>query len=197
MSEEETFHEALLREFPQLEIDCNASVSAFHIAAARAFLSELRALGVDAELTRCWAERYDSFCEVTLSGQSIGSIVLADWDGVCRTEFRVPDMRSPSSVRKVWKIRLSSVHRKTFPVFGRVRDVVWEGADLGFGLVDDLNGSQQFKKALLHKGHHEIWLDKRLGWILSVDGWQPPTGDVWGCYLSIATYLRSVRLPSY
>jgi len=197
--EEEAFLETIKHEFPRLEFtDAEEAYYVWgnHLKAGRAFLSELRYLGVDAELTRCWwPERYSMACEITVSGQLIASIVLADWDGIERTEFLIPDPRIQTSTRQV---KLRTVHLRSLPVFGRIRDVVWKAADLGTGLKASLNGSQGFREPLLHQNELTLGVDdERSCWVLTMrGGWNPPTGKLWRCYLSIADLLLRAPLPA-
>jgi hypothetical protein len=192
-------YETIKRVFPHLEfIDAEeAYLRAWvdHFYSGSAFLSELRYFGVDAELTRCWwLDSYSPACEITVSGQLITSIVLADWDGMAETEFLIPDPRVEASTRKV---RLGTVHSKTFPVFGQVRGVVWKGADHGTGLKTILNGSPGFREILVHQYELNLALDnKRNSWVLTMDGWPVPTQELWRCYLSIADLLLRSPLPA-
>ena len=192
--------ESFKREFPDLTIDGvriaqyeGSAMWTSHLQAGRAFTSRLWTFGVDAKLTNCWTSDYDSHCEITISQQLIASIDLGDWDGIWETELHIPDPRIQESSPE---IRLRSVRRKAFPIWGRIRDVVWKGGDFGTDLVDVLNKNQSLKQPILLYRVHSINLDvSRRCWTIAVADWQPPPARLWRCYLFIADQLLRSRLP--
>jgi hypothetical protein len=100
----------------------------------------------------------------------------------------IPDHR-PASTRQETKIK--TVRKKSFPLFGEVVDVIWEGYDGGTGLVDTLSKDIPTKTLAKRIGNLEIksQADSFQGWTLTVDRRFSPTGQDWETVEKIADYL--------
>ena len=102
----------------------------------------------------------------------------------------IPDER-PVSTRQQTKIK--TVRKKTFPLFGKVVDVIWKGDDGGTGLVDILSRDIPTKTLAKRIGNLEIksQSDRFQGWALTVDRRFTPTGQDWETVEKIADYILS------
>lgn len=106
----------------------------------------------------------------------------------------IPDERLTSSLRD---IKIKTVRKKSFPLFGKVVDVTWKGKDGGTGLTRVLSQDQEVK-ALAHRiGNLEVksqaddWFQ---GWTLIVDRRFQPTTEDWETIRKIAERLASAPL---
>ena len=104
----------------------------------------------------------------------------------------IPDER-PFSKRRAVKIK--TVKKKTFPVFGKVVDVAWEGDDYGTGLIRVLANDYTVKSLIKRIGNLEVrrYDEEFQGWILQVDKRVTPTREDWEIIRKIAHYLLSSR----
>ena len=102
----------------------------------------------------------------------------------------IPDDR-PVSTRQQTKIK--TVRKKTFPLFGKVVDVIWKGNDGGTSLVNTLSNDVPTKKLAERIGNLEIksQADRFQGWTLTVDRRFSPTGQDWETVEKIADYILS------
>ena len=100
-------------------------------------------------------------------------------------QYVVPDPRlgldSP-------EMKIKSVRKKTFPLFGRVVDLHWKGNDLGLGIIDRLNSDISIKRTLMHTDDVII---RALNWcfVISKEKMESPTKEGWNCYQAIAKHL--------
>jgi hypothetical protein len=62
------------------------------------------------------------------------------------TEYGVPDARLESASPPPY---IHSIRKKTFPLFGKVVDVLWKGKDYGTGVVSRLNSEYQLKEPIM------------------------------------------------
>ena len=101
-----------------------------------------------------------------------------------------PDER-PVSTRQQTKIK--TVRKKTFPLFGKVVDVIWKGYDGGTGLVNTLSKDVPTKTLAKRIGNLEIksQADRFQGWTLTVDRRFSPTSQDWETLEKIAGYILS------
>ena len=102
----------------------------------------------------------------------------------------IPDER-PASTRQQTKIK--TVRKKTFPLFGKVVDVIWKGNDGGTNLVNTLSNDVPTKKLAERIGNLEIksQADRFQGWTLTVDRRFSPTSQDWETVEKIADYILS------
>ena len=104
----------------------------------------------------------------------------------------IPDER-PFSKRRMVKIK--TVRKKSFPVFGKVVDVAWEGDDYGTGLVRTLSNDYTVKSWIKKTGNLEVRRDAEefQGWTLQVDKRLTPTRQDWDIIRKITDHLLSSR----
>ena len=97
----------------------------------------------------------------------------------------------PVSTRQQAKIK--TIRKKSFPLFGKVVDVIWKGDDGGTGLVDTLSRDIPTKTLAKRIGNLEIksQSDRFQGWTLTVDRQFTPTGQDWETVEKIAGYILS------
>ena len=102
----------------------------------------------------------------------------------------IPDERSISSHQE---IKIKTVRKRTFPLFGKVVDVVWKGYDGDTGLVNTLSLDVTTKTLAEHIGNLEVKSQANgfQGWTLTVDRRFSPTSQEWGTLEKIAGYILS------
>jgi len=107
------------------------------------------------------------------------------------TEYGVPDARlGPDSPGT----RIKTIRVKSFPVFGKVIDLRWEGGDYGTGVIDRLNSDHQLKEPIMKSHGVTITaISDYSCWIISTET-ETETGDtpsreLWNCYEAIAQHL--------
>lgn len=102
----------------------------------------------------------------------------------------IPDDR-PISKQQTFKIK--TVRKKTFPLFGKVVDVRWEGEDYNIGLIDILSNDTSVKNTAIQLGNLEVrsHTDKFQGWTVKVDRRIKPTHLHWETFQKIAEHLLS------
>ena len=107
------------------------------------------------------------------------------WINLC-----IPDGR-PALIHKVVKVR--TVRKKSFPLFGKVVDVTWKGEDYGTGLVYTLSNDQSSKALATAIGNLKIrsYSKEFQGWTLEVDRRFSPTSQDWEAIKKIADHLLS------
>ncbi|MFC1994362.1 hypothetical protein ACFLVI_03765 [Chloroflexota bacterium] len=90
-------------------------------------------------------------------------------------------------------IKIKTVRKKTFPLFGKVVDVHWEGEDYGLGLINVLSDDISVKNTAVGLGNLEVrsHTDKFRGWTLKVDRRIKPTNLHWEAFQKIAEYMLS------
>ena len=100
----------------------------------------------------------------------------------------IPDER-PVSTRQQTKIK--TVRKKTFPLFGKVVDVIWKGHDGGTGLVNVLSRDEEIKMLAQRLGNLEIKSQSNSfqGWTLTVDKKFNPMPPEWEAIEKIANYM--------
>jgi hypothetical protein len=102
----------------------------------------------------------------------------------------IPDER-PVSTRQ--QIKIKTVRRKTFPLFGKVVDVVWKGYDGNTGLVNTLSMDVTTKTLTKRIGNLEVKSQANgfQGWTLTVDRRFRPISQEWETLEKIADYILS------
>ena len=103
----------------------------------------------------------------------------------------IPDDRLVSSPQTV---KIKTVRKKKFPLFGEVVDVIWKGYDGGNGLVNTLSGDVPTKTLAKHIGNLEI-KSQTQGWTLTVDRRCSPTSQDWETIEKIADYIFASPRP--
>lgn len=111
------------------------------------------------------------------------------------TEYGVPDAR----LREVNPIHIRSIRKKTFPLFGKVVDALWEGEDYGTGVVSRLNSDYQLKEPVMKSQDVTIQGIHKYGcWIISTCQYanlvkrttlSAESAELWNCYQVIAKHL--------
>ena len=102
----------------------------------------------------------------------------------------IPDERAISSHQE---IKIKTVRQKTFPLFGKVVDVVWKGYDGNTGLVNTLSKDVTTKTLAKRIGNLEVKSQANgfQGWTLTVDRRFTPTSQDWETVEKIADYILS------
>ena len=107
------------------------------------------------------------------------------------TEFGVPD------ARRLTDLRIRPVRVRSFPVFGRVIEVRWEGDDRTYGIGQQLSQDQVVKNLVIDtdddvtvvaRPDHGCWLIRR-------ETAAAPSAGQWRCYQAVAGRLLAARLP--
>ncbi|MFC1926690.1 hypothetical protein ACFLWV_02940 [Chloroflexota bacterium] len=110
-----------------------------------------------------------------------------------RVILGIPDERL---FQRHQEIKIKTVRKKTFPLFGKVVDVRWEGEDYGLGLINFLSGDMSVKNMIVDLGNLEVrsHADKFRGWTLKVDRRIKATNLHWEVFQKIAKYILSSTL---
>ena len=141
--------------------------------------------------------------------RSLGIVDLADapfpWVNVVKQDgsqyspprwwfvYCVPD-DSPQDLRSLdlkRSIDVKASRQKSFPLFGRVTGVRWEGDDQGTGVIAALSADARVK-ALAKKANGLAvagYNQEFQGWTLEVERREPPTRQDWQALLFIAACL--------
>ena len=104
----------------------------------------------------------------------------------------IPDKRPVPNHKAV---DIKTIRKKTFPLFGKVRDVTWKGDDHHTGLAEVLSGDEAVKELAKKIGNLTIHsYDKEFqGWTLLVDRRFEPASQDWTTIQKIAGYILSSR----
>ena len=107
------------------------------------------------------------------------------WINLC-----IPDERPVPNHKE---IKVGAVRKKSFPLFGKVVDVIWRGEDYGTGLVYTLSNDESSKALATAIGNLEVrsYSKEFQGWTLQVDRRFNPTSQDWEAILKIAGHLLS------
>lgn len=174
------------------------------------FTDALNALGVPAAMSE--RERPEEKVRKDTFRRSLGIVDLAEgpipWVNLVKQDgsqyspprwwqiYCVPD-DSPQDLRALdvkRSIDVKTSRKKSFPLFGRVTGVKWEGDDRGTGIIQALSASPKVmalaKKAaaLTIAGYNQEFQ----GWTLEIERREPPTRQDWEALLVIVNCL----LPS-
>jgi hypothetical protein len=100
----------------------------------------------------------------------------------------IPDDRSISSSQNT---KIKTVRKKTFPLFGKIVDVIWKGDEGGTRLINTLSKDVPIKTLAKRIGNLEIksQTDGFHGWTLTVDRRFFPTYEEWETLVRIADYI--------
>ncbi len=164
----------------------------------------LNALGIWAEMSE--RGRDEEKVQDTWYQRSLGVIDLKEgpikWINVLKQDgsrhnpprwwivFGIPDGSHVSSGEQV---KISTVRRKSFPLFGKVVDVTWGGDDQGTGLTYILSNDHTTKELAKRVGNLEVrsYAEDFQGWALQVDRKLKPTPEDWEAILQVAEHLLS------
>ncbi|UCD09271.1 MAG: hypothetical protein JSU79_01090 [Dehalococcoidales bacterium] len=104
--------------------------------------------------------------------------------------FGIPDERPVPDHKTV---DIKTIRKKTFPIFGRVVDVIWKGNDYGTGLSETLSGDHDIKNLARNIGNLTIhsYTKEFQGWTLQVDRRIRLTNYDWTAIQKIAEYILS------
>jgi len=88
---------------------------------------------------------------------------------------------------------IKTIRKKTFPIFGKVVDVIWKGNDYGTGLAEILSNDNDIKNVAKNVGNLTIhsYAKEFQGWTLQVDRRFTLTNQDWAAIQKIADYTLS------
>ena len=120
------------------------------------------------------------------------------------TVFCVPDADrsgAPQDLRHVDNrqfVNVKTTREKSFPLFGKVTGVTWDGEDHGAGLLDTLSADPAVTRLARKVGSLQIeGYDKEFhGWTVQVDAALRPKRQDWDALLRIAAYLLDPPVES-
>ena len=112
-----------------------------------------------------------------------------------RVVFGIPDQSIPMDHKQ---LKLKTVRKKTFPLFGKVIGVSWRGEAGTLGLVGTLSKDEEIDRAVANLGDVTIFThpNQFQGWTIEINkifSPHPPvvTIDRWEALKNIANYLLS------
>jgi hypothetical protein len=102
----------------------------------------------------------------------------------------IPDERPVPDHKRV---DIKTIRKKSFPIFGKVVDVIWKGNDYGTGLSETLSGDNAVKILVKNVGNMTIhsYAKEFQGWTLQVDRRFRMTIQDWTTFQRIADYILS------
>ena len=102
----------------------------------------------------------------------------------------IPDER-PAPDHKA--VDIKTIRKKTFPLFGKVVDVIWTGNDYGTGLLETLSSDEAVKNLAIHIGNLTIhsYTKEFQGWTLQIDRRFRLTNPDWTAIQKTAKYILS------
>jgi len=115
-----------------------------------------------------------------------------DYEGVTYwTKYRIPDSRVISIVS------IRSVRVRTFPIFGRVIDVRWDGDDGVTGAIEGLTADFELKAAIISAGAEiAVGSSPSDGWFIRHPSTDAPSAGVLACYEKVARDLIRTKQSS-
>ena len=167
-------------------------VAILNLIGVRAELSERGA--VEEKVENSWYQR--SLGRIDIHEGQIRWINILKKDGSQHSPPKwwivmgIPDDRLSSNQPK---IKIKTIRKKTFPLFGKVVDVVWRGEDGGTALVKKLSSDEDIKVLAKDVGTLEIksQSDSFNGWTLTLDRRLTPSIKDWNSFEKIAGYILS------
>ena len=173
----------------------------------------LQSMGMDAQLAE--HERIEEKIDSVFLGSSRGIIDISkgpirwvnvvlghSWtvneEGPYFIKCGIPDSRIGPDFPRV---RIKSVRKKRFPLFGSVVDLYWKGNDFGLGIISRLNGDISLKPPLIKSNDVKISAHFCHGQDqgcreISTKMRDIPYESLWNCYLKIADYLLETKLDN-
>jgi hypothetical protein len=90
-------------------------------------------------------------------------------------------------------VDIRTIRKKSFPLFGRVVDVIWKGDDHHTGLAEVLSNDETVKDLAKKIGNLVVrsYAKEFEGWTLQVDRRFEPTNQDWATIQKIAGYVLS------
>ena len=145
--------------------------------------------------------------------QSLGLIDILDdgpirWVNVVRIKRRdknsgpryravlgIPDESIPMNHKQ---LKIKTVRKKSFPVFGKVTDVYWEGKGNLQTLVKVFSDDVDIDNVVTDLGNMSVYThpNKFQGWTLELGRMFVPTESRWATFQKIANYLLSSHLST-
>jgi hypothetical protein len=91
------------------------------------------------------------------------------------------------------EVKVRTVRKKSFPLFGRAVSVQWAGEDHGTGIIRTLSGDRAVQELAKRLGDLEVrWHTEEFqGWTLQLDSRFEPTYQDWAAIEIIAEYFLS------
>mgnify|MGYP004374967677 CR=1 FL=1 len=110
-----------------------------------------------------------------------------------RTVLGIPDESIPLSHKK---LKITTVRKKSFPLFGKIVDVYWESKGDLQPLVKVFSDDIDIDKLVTDLGNMSIYThpNKFRGWTLDLGKIFLPTEPCWAAFQKIADYLLSFPL---
>ncbi|MBN2238503.1 MAG: hypothetical protein JW712_01910 [Dehalococcoidales bacterium] len=108
--------------------------------------------------------------------------------------FCIPDERHVPGYKAV---NIRTVRKKSFPVFGKVVDVIWKGNDHGTGLIEQLTWDNEIKDLSKNAGNLTVhsYTKEFMGWTIQVDRRFQPAPSDWAGIQKLAEFiLESPRM---
>ena len=104
--------------------------------------------------------------------------------------FGIPDDRS-SEIHQ--RTEIKTIRKKSFPLFGKIKNVTWKGEDDGLGLINKLSVDLEIKTLAKRVGNLEIKRQTGAfqGWTLVLDRKFHPSNEDWNTIEKIANYVLS------
>ena len=102
----------------------------------------------------------------------------------------IPDERP---IPKHQAVDIKTIRKKSFPLFGKVVDVTWQGNDHHTGLAEVLSNDESVKDLAKKIGNLTLhsYAKEFQGWTLQVDRRFEPTNQDWAIIQKIADYILS------
>lgn len=163
----------------------------------------LQALGIDAQMAErslpLWGLEGNSIAFFNIPRGAIrwinvrcavGYGIKYDKYNVFCIDYVAPD---PKLELNSPRIRIKSVRKKTFPLFGKVVDLHWKGEDSGKGIIELLKNDTVIKHAIMKS--YDVVIRNHINpecWIIStklMNTIKPPPEELWNCYQAIAKHL--------
>jgi|TARA_B110000196_G_scaffold249120_1_gene218231 hypothetical protein len=97
----------------------------------------------------------------------------------------ISDTRAIAQSRSV---NIKTKRKKSFPIFGKVTSVTWEGQDRDLGLAHELSMDNEVKELATKLGNIRVQTlhDEFSGWVIEIDRKIAPTREQWGTLEKIA-----------
>jgi hypothetical protein len=152
------------------------------------FCEGLRDLGVEAKVVRSRAWKGAQMLGTIDIRRSPVSRVeierVEDYEGVTYSTHYVVQHSEP-----VQPTAIRSVRVRTFPIFGRVVDVRWEGRDGATGPGEPLANDEDVNRAIISASAEITVVSRSDYWILVHPGAVAPTEQLWDCDEKVARRL--------
>ena len=173
---------------------CKSTQSRGQAMVLDALCAGLKVLGAEATVVRRRSGKGEQLIGVIdINRSPIRRVEVQVWEdseGVAYTsEYLVQD------ARRLPPAGFSSVRVRTFPIFGRVVDVRWDGDDAGTGARDRLDSDIELKEAIISASAQVTVRTSPWGehWIIHHPGADVPPAQLWDCYEKVARNLPAKK----